>query len=61
MVVCICNDILGRFDTAIVGNCLVIPGNDVWIKLGGDMGGGDFKMNFQIYNTPWHCRDNKPA
>ena len=26
-------------------------GNDVWIKLGGDMGGGAFKMNFQIDNT----------
>ena len=29
----------------------VIPGNEVWIKLGGDKGGGGFKMNFQIVNT----------
>ena len=29
----------------------VIPGNEVWIKLGGDKGGGAFKMNFQIVNT----------
>ena len=29
----------------------VIPGNEVWIKLGGDKGGGAFKMTFKIVNT----------
>ena len=27
------------------------PSTEVWIKLGGDKGGGAFKMNFQIVNT----------
>ena len=29
----------------------VIPSNEIWIKLGGDKGGGTFKMTFQICNT----------
>ena len=29
----------------------IIPKDEVWIKLGGDKGGGMFKMNFQIVNT----------
>ena len=29
----------------------VIPSDEIWIKLGGDKGGGYFKMNFQIVNT----------
>ena len=30
----------------------VIPGNEAWIKLGGDEGGGgSFKIYFQIVNT----------
>ena len=29
----------------------VIPGNEVWINLGGDKGGDAFKMHFQIVNT----------
>ena len=29
-----------------------IPGDEIWLKLGGDKGGGYFKMNFQIVNTP---------
>ena len=28
-----------------------IPSDEVWLKLGGDKGGGYFKMNFQIVNT----------
>ncbi len=28
-----------------------IPENEVWIKLGGDKGGGSFKMTFQICNV----------
>eukprot|EP00731_Ephydatia_muelleri_P009645 Em0005g231a len=28
----------------------VIPASEIWIKLGGDKGGGTFKMNFQIVN-----------
>ena len=28
-----------------------IPGNEIWLKLGGDKGDGYFKMNFQIINT----------
>eukprot|EP00731_Ephydatia_muelleri_P011671 Em0006g565a len=27
-----------------------IPASEVWIKIGGDKGGGTFKMNFQIVN-----------
>ena len=30
----------------------VIPSDEVWIKLGGDKGGGSFKMSFQIVNVP---------
>ena len=26
--------------------------DEIWLKLGGDKGGGYFKMNFQIVNTP---------
>ena len=29
-----------------------IPEEEIWIKLGGDKGGGTFKFNFQICNTP---------
>ena len=29
-----------------------IPEDEIWIKLGGDKGGGTFKFNFQICNTP---------
>ena len=29
----------------------VIPENEVWLKLGGDKGGGTFKTNFQIVNV----------
>ena len=29
-----------------------IPSDEVWIKLGGDKGGGTFKMSFQIVNVP---------
>ena len=29
----------------------IIPKDEVWIKIGGDKGGGMFKMNFQIVNT----------
>ena len=29
----------------------VIPENEVWLKLGGDKGGGTFKANFQIVNV----------
>ena len=25
-----------------------LPASEVWIKIGGDKGGGSFKMNFQI-------------
>ena len=28
-----------------------IPPNEIWIKIGGDKGGGTFKMNFQICNV----------
>ena len=28
-----------------------IPEEEVWIKIGGDMGGGTFKMCFQLCNT----------
>ncbi len=29
----------------------VVPENEIWIKIGGDKGGGSFKMNFQICNV----------
>ena len=29
----------------------MIPDDEIWLKLGGDKGGGLFKMNFQIVNT----------
>ncbi len=29
-----------------------IPATEVWLKIGGDKGGGTFKMNFQIVNLP---------
>lgn len=29
----------------------VIPPDEVWVKIGGDKGGGSFKMNFQIVNV----------
>ena len=28
-----------------------IPENEIWVKLGGDKGGGSFKMSFQIANV----------
>ena len=28
-----------------------IPKDELWIKIGGNAGGGTFKMNFQILNT----------
>ncbi len=30
----------------------IIPEEEVWVKLGGDKGGGSFKMNFQLLNVP---------
>ena len=30
----------------------MIPSDEIRLKLGGDNGGGYFKMNFQIVNTP---------
>ena len=30
----------------------VIPSDEVWIKLGGNKGGGTFKKSFQIVNVP---------
>lgn len=30
----------------------VIPPGKLWLKLGGDKGGGSMKMNFQILNIP---------
>ena len=27
-----------------------IPNDELWVKIGGDTGGGTFKMNFQIVN-----------
>ena len=32
-----------------------IPSNEVFLKIGGDHGGGSFKMRFQIANTGEHC------
>lgn len=29
----------------------VIPQNEIWVKLGGDKGGGSVKINFQICNS----------
>ncbi len=29
----------------------IIPEDEIWIKIGGDKGGGSFKMNFQICNV----------
>jgi len=29
----------------------VIPPDEIWVKIGGDKGGGSFKMNFQICNV----------
>lgn len=28
-----------------------IPNDEIWVKVGGDKGGGSFKMNFQICNV----------
>lgn len=28
-----------------------IPNDEIWVKIGGDKGGGSFKMNFQICNV----------
>eukprot|EP00731_Ephydatia_muelleri_P037932 Em0602g1a len=32
------------------GTMVFLPASEMWIKLGGDKGGGTFKMNFQIIN-----------
>lgn len=29
----------------------IIPATEIWVKIGGDKGGGSFKFNFQIVNT----------
>lgn len=29
-----------------------MPEDEIWVKIGGDKGGGSFKMNFQILNIP---------
>ena len=28
-----------------------MPQSEIWLKVGGDKGGGSFKMNFQIVNV----------
>ena len=28
-----------------------IPNSEIWVKLGGDKGGGSFKMTFQVCNV----------
>ncbi len=28
-----------------------IPDDEIWLKIGGDKGGGSFKMNFQVVNV----------
>lgn len=35
-----------------------IPSDQIWVKLGGDKGGGTFKMHFQICNV---CQPNSPS
>ena len=30
----------------------VIPEEEIWVKIGGDKGGGSFKMSLQICNVP---------
>lgn len=35
-----------------------IPEDEIWVKLGGDKGGGTFKMNFQVCNV---LHPNSPA
>ena len=30
----------------------MIPEDEIWVKIGGDKGGGSFKMSFQICNVP---------
>ena len=29
----------------------IIPATEIWVKIGGDKGGGSFKFNFQIVNN----------
>ncbi len=29
----------------------ILPEEEVWLKIGGDKGGGSFKMNFQVVNV----------
>ena len=36
----------------------LIPANEVWVKVGGDKGGGSFKMSLQLANLP---NPNSPA
>lgn len=31
-----------------------IPSDEIWLKLGGDKGGGTFKMLFQVHTVIWH-------
>ena len=38
-------------DRWLAGHNGVIPASEVWIKIGGDKGGGSFKMSFQIINV----------
>ena len=30
----------------------LIPENEIWVKIGGDKGGGSFKMSLQLANIP---------
>ncbi len=32
-------------------NDSLIPANEIWLKIGGDKGGGSFEMSLQIANT----------
>ena len=52
---CICFAHQCIIHTFRVGNLLwydgMIPDFEIWLRFGGDRGGGSFKMNFQIVNT----------
>lgn len=45
---------LGR----LTANADTIPPGEIWLKVGGDKGGGSMKVNFQILNVP---HPNSPA
>jgi hypothetical protein len=47
----LCNLILVSRAGRLTWHGDVIPKDEIWIKIGGDKGGGSFKMNFQIVNT----------